>query len=76
MINAADYGYTQRRRRTFIFGFRKDSDFYNYVSNIKEDEQEINNLINTNKKMEHYAYVMLLFCDYFCCGLVFFGFVS
>lgn len=40
MINAADYGYPQRRRRTFIFGYRKDTNFYETVSDIinKDDD--------------------------------------
>ncbi len=42
MINAADYGYPQRRRRTFIFAYRNGSNFYETVSNIvKKDDDTI-----------------------------------
>lgn len=42
MINAADYGYPQRRRRTFIFAYRNESNFYETVSNIvKKDDDTI-----------------------------------
>jgi len=39
VINAADYGCAQRRRRTFIFAYHKSTDFYNKMSN--ENKQEI-----------------------------------
>ncbi|WP_288395822.1 DNA cytosine methyltransferase [uncultured Vagococcus sp.] len=39
MINAADYGFPQRRRRTFIFAFREDTVFKNIVKkSITEDK--------------------------------------
>lgn len=41
MINAADYGYPQRRRRTFIFAFRKDSYFNNYISEYLAEDDKI-----------------------------------
>lgn len=48
MINAADYGYPQRRRRTFIFAFRKGTNFFNHVFNIaREDANEIEEFIKT-----------------------------
>ena len=31
MINAADYGFPQRRRRTFIFAYRNDTTYYSRV---------------------------------------------
>lgn len=34
IINAADYGNTQRRRRIFIFAFHKDTTHYKRVSNV------------------------------------------
>ncbi|EGP5072427.1 DNA (cytosine-5-)-methyltransferase [Enterococcus faecium] len=34
MINAADYGFPQRRRRTFIFAFRKDLQFMQEIKEI------------------------------------------
>ncbi len=45
MINAADYGYPQRRRRTFIFAFRKGTEFNNYVSGIIDKEDKIRKFI-------------------------------
>lgn len=48
MINAADYGYPQRRRRTFIFAFRKETKFFDNVSTIlKEDYAKIIGFIKT-----------------------------
>lgn len=35
MINAADYGFPQKRRRTFIFAFRKELEFGIKVKNIE-----------------------------------------
>ena len=45
MINAADYGYPQRRRRTFIFAFKNGSSFNKYVSNIIKEENKIRNFL-------------------------------
>ncbi|SKC67901.1 DNA (cytosine-5)-methyltransferase 1 [[Eubacterium] yurii] len=45
MINAADYGYPQRRRRTFIFAFKKGSNFNDYVSKIINEEEKIREFI-------------------------------
>lgn len=48
MINAADYGYPQRRRRIFIFAFRNETKFFDYVFNIsREDIDEIEEFIKT-----------------------------
>lgn len=48
MINAADYGYPQRRRRTFIFAFRKETNYFDNVFNIvQEDDDKICNFIKT-----------------------------
>lgn len=48
MINAADYGYPQRRRRTFIFAFRNETKFFDYVFNIsRKDIDEIEEFIKT-----------------------------
>lgn len=33
MINAADYGFPQRRRRTFIFAYREDTKYYQSIDN-------------------------------------------
>lgn len=37
MINAADYGYPQRRRRTFIFAYKKGTNFYNITTKVIKD---------------------------------------
>lgn len=48
MINAADYGYPQRRRRTFIFAFREETKLYDSVFNVaKEDDDKIGDFIKT-----------------------------
>lgn len=42
MINASDYGFPQKRRRTFIFAFRKDSNFMKSMKKVNlEDENEV-----------------------------------
>lgn len=35
VINAADYGFPQRRRRVFIFAYRKDTNYYGEVAKHK-----------------------------------------
>lgn len=35
VINAADYGFVQRRRRTFIFAYRKDTRYGNRMSHLE-----------------------------------------
>lgn len=48
MINAADYGYPQRRRRTFIFGFRKDTILYNDINDLsRKDDNRIEEFLKT-----------------------------
>ena len=48
MINAADYGYPQRRRRTFIFAFKKETKFFDSVSTIlKEDDAKLRGFLKT-----------------------------
>jgi len=44
VINAADYGLPQRRRRVFIMGYKKDSKIYNLI----KKEKEIKKWIYTN----------------------------
>ncbi len=34
VINAADYGYQQRRRRTFIFAYKNDTKYQNRIVNV------------------------------------------
>jgi DNA (cytosine-5)-methyltransferase 1 len=41
MVNAADYGFPQRRRRTFIFAYRKDTNYYAQVAGHKEIREVI-----------------------------------
>ncbi len=43
VINAADYGFPQRRRRVFIFCYRNDSKYYNTMCN-----QDIDEIVKTN----------------------------
>jgi DNA (cytosine-5)-methyltransferase 1 len=38
VINAADYGHAQRRRRTFIFGARKDTPYAKSISGEKHED--------------------------------------
>ncbi len=48
MINAADYGYPQRRRRTFIFAYRKGTKFFDDTFKLlKEDENKVGEFIKT-----------------------------
>lgn len=48
MINAADYGFPQRRRRTFIFAFREDTEFKkNAIRIIGKDDEQIKNYLLT-----------------------------
>lgn len=57
MINAADYGYPQRRRRTFIFAYKNGCNFYEIVSNImKKDDDKISEFI---KDMAPFSSTML-----------------
>ncbi|AIU34083.1 DNA (cytosine-5-)-methyltransferase [Metamycoplasma hominis] len=35
-INAADYGFPQRRRRIYIFAYRKNTNFYKKIINLNE----------------------------------------
>lgn len=41
MINAADYGFPQRRKRTFIFAFRSDTEYKKEVKRILQLENEV-----------------------------------
>ena len=57
MINAADYGYPQRRRRTFIFAFKNGSNFYDAVFQAtKKDDDKIIEFI---KEMAPFSNTML-----------------
>lgn len=48
MINAADYGYPQRRRRTFIFAFRNKTKFYDDIFDVtKKEANEIEQFLKT-----------------------------
>ncbi len=38
IINAAEYGYQQRRRRTFIFAYRNDTTYYSALSKLLNDD--------------------------------------
>ncbi|MBS6722975.1 MAG: DNA (cytosine-5-)-methyltransferase [Clostridiales bacterium] len=47
VINAADYGYQQRRRRTFIFAYSNDTKYY---SNMFSEEEKSNLVIERQGK--------------------------
>lgn len=53
IINAADYGHVQRRRRIFIFAFHKSTNYYKNFKefNIKNGEENtlLNNLVFSNQ---------------------------
>ena len=38
IINAADYGFGQRRRRIYIFAFRKNTEYYKRISKFKPND--------------------------------------
>lgn len=38
VINAADYGFSQRRRRVFIFAYRNDTNYCRRVTQFMEDD--------------------------------------
>ena len=38
IINAADYGFSQRRRRTYIFAYKKGTNFYKTITKKNTDE--------------------------------------
>lgn len=42
IINAADYGFPQRRRRTYIFAYKKNTQFYKEISKIKVNDVFLN----------------------------------
>lgn len=70
MINASDYGFPQKRRRTFIFAFRKDSNFMKNMKRINlENEDEICNFLTvmpplsstlTNEEIRDFEEVSLI----------------
>lgn len=70
MINASDYGFPQKRRRTFIFAFRKDSNFLKNIKkiNFKKDDEICNFLTGMppfsstliNKKIHDFEEVTLI----------------
>lgn len=43
VINAAEYGYQQRRRRTFIFAYRNDTRYASHVEYVSRYRQENDN---------------------------------
>ena len=55
MINAGDYGYPQRRKRLFIFGFRKDTKFYQDLLNLQDVETEffLKNMLPFSNTLEN-----------------------
>lgn len=57
MVNAADYGYPQRRRRTFIFAFKKGTNFYEKISKIVKENDDA--IIEFLKEMPPFSSSML-----------------
>ncbi|KRN32392.1 DNA (cytosine-5-)-methyltransferase [Weissella halotolerans] len=51
VINAADYGFPQRRRRVFIFAYRKDTNYYSKIQNSENLKAAVLNLAPYNKKL-------------------------
>lgn len=43
MLNAADYGFPQRRRRVFIFAYRRDTNYYKQIEKLNNLEDAIIN---------------------------------
>ena len=43
IINAADYGFSQRRRRLFIFGFHKSTNHYKSMKSISQNDLLVTN---------------------------------
>jgi DNA (cytosine-5)-methyltransferase 1 len=43
IINAADYGFAQRRRRVFIFGFHKSTNHYKSMKSLTQNELLVTN---------------------------------
>lgn len=43
VINAAEYGFPQRRRRVFILGYKKDSSIYNKIKKLNNPKEWIFN---------------------------------
>lgn len=56
MINAADYGYPQRRRRTFIFGFKNNTNFSKYILRITKEYDKLTEFL---KVMPPFSSTML-----------------
>ena len=59
VINAADYGHPQRRRRTFIFAFRKTTHYY----------RQFKNLAKRSKSKESVILNSLMFSEEFPCEI-------
>ncbi|MFT8825672.1 DNA (cytosine-5-)-methyltransferase [Liquorilactobacillus mali] len=58
VINAADYGFPQRRRRVFIFAYRKSTNYYNELLKIdsaESDEYKAMNKLITQKSVYNYT---------------------
>lgn len=52
VINAADYGYQQRRRRTFIFAYKNDTEYAKRLKDIVQYEK-VTEIENRRKSMGH-----------------------
>lgn len=52
VINAGEYGMPQKRRRVFIFAFKKDTKYANSLKNMTMEELFFDNLLNKNFPIE------------------------
>lgn len=57
VINAADYGRAQRRRRVFFFVYRNDTGWADYVDNKYEDNQMSLNLLDLKEYNTYREYI-------------------
>ena len=58
VINAADYGMPQRRKRIFIFAFKKESKYANWFKDQAIDELLYSNLLNKTFPIKEKKYVL------------------
>lgn len=57
VINAAEYGAAQRRRRVFLFVFRNDTNWAKHIDDIYEEEQTSLNLLNVKSYQTYDKYI-------------------
>lgn len=57
VINAAEYGAAQRRRRVFLFVYRNDTNWAKHIDDIYEEEQTSLNLLNVKSYQTYDKYI-------------------